>query len=189
MEWLQWDVTVGMSINAALAAYSPAGWRLAANTEMANLLNAFDLGYTFGSDENTGYGGGTAITTEASPLTEHDVQFITLFGVTYVPPPTHPSANDLQISSWAGFGTDADNDGMYNVARVTDDFTVYPNYYPYPGYATIQADAFGRSGDYWDNASGVALVRIPAVPLPAAAWLFGSALLGLVATARRRQAA
>ena len=38
-----------------------------------------------------------------------------------------------------------------------------------------------------DNRGGVSL-SISAVPLPAAAWLFGSALLGLVAVARRKAA-
>ena len=35
LEWLKWDVTKGLSINAALAAYSADGWMLASNSQMA----------------------------------------------------------------------------------------------------------------------------------------------------------
>ena len=62
-------------------------------------------------------------------------------------------------------------------------------------------DAVDMTTDFFDNtytsyvdsfasaAYGSALVRTAAVPVPAAAWLFGSGLLGLVAMARRKQAA
>jgi hypothetical protein len=39
------------------------------------------------------------------------------------------------------------------------------------------------SGVYYDNFN---LAGTPAVPVPAAAWLFGSGLLGLVGVARSR---
>lgn len=39
------------------------------------------------------------------------------------------------------------------------------------------------------NTVGVVIQTIPTVPVPAAVWLFGSGLLGLVAVARRRQVA
>ena len=41
---------------------------------------------------------------------------------------------------------------------------------------------------YYSNNTGAFTVLVSQVPLPAAAWLFGSALLGLVAVARRRAA-
>ncbi len=37
---------------------------------------------------------------------------------------------------------------------------------------------------FWDDAS----LEVSAVPVPAAVWLFGSGLLGLVGVARRRKA-
>ena len=44
------------------------------------------------------------------------------------------------------------------------------------------ATAYTMSGVYYDNLS---LTGTPAVPVPAAAWLFGSGLLGLIGVARR----
>jgi hypothetical protein len=56
-------------------------------------------------------------------------------------------------------------------------------------------DNLQREGDLADNWAFVGVIDtdgftigVSAVPLPAAAWLFGSALLGLVTVARRRQA-
>lgn len=45
------------------------------------------------------------------------------------------------------------------------------------------ATGYTMSGVYYDNLS---LSGTPAVPVPAAAWLFGSGLLGLIGVARRR---
>ena len=46
------------------------------------------------------------------------------------------------------------------------------------------ATAYTMSGVYYDNLS---LTGTPAVPIPAAVWLFGSGLLGLIGVARRRK--
>jgi hypothetical protein len=40
----------------------------------------------------------------------------------------------------------------------------------------------------WDN-SDRPLVGVSAIPVPAAAWLFGSGLLGLIGVARRKKTA
>ncbi|MCB1697978.1 MAG: VPLPA-CTERM sorting domain-containing protein [Halioglobus sp.] len=61
-------------------------------------------------------------------------------------------------------------------------------------FAVISNSASGESlscaiGVGSGTASNCSAITPSAVPLPAAVWLFGSALLGLVATARRRQAA
>mgnify|MGYP000309540620 CR=1 FL=1 len=50
IEWLQWDVTNGSSIDSALAIYEPFGWKLASNLQMANLFDDFGLNST--TDEN-----------------------------------------------------------------------------------------------------------------------------------------
>jgi len=59
-----------------------------------------------------------------------------------------------------------------------------------PGGIILSDSGFGGSFDIdWSNTgSGVADVAPAAVPLPAAVWLFGSGLLGLVGMARRKKA-
>ena len=67
---------------------------------------------------------------------------------------------------------------------------------PPPGTDTVSIGA-GLFGD-WQDGAGVSItgviyngatVNVSAVPVPAAVWLFGSGLLGLVGVARRRQVA
>ena len=47
-------------------------------------------------------------------------------------------------------------------------------------------DTAGGSSHSGDNADAVGLLRFDSVPLPAAAWLFGTVVLGIVAVSRRR---
>ncbi len=55
----------------------------------------------------------------------------------------------------------------------------------YPGGAAIIQDYYPEDQTRTD--AGVALVRVSSVPLPAAAWLFGSGLLGLIGVAKRKK--
>ena len=43
LEWLQWTVTKGMTIDSALKQYTAQGWRLANNEQMATLFNTFSV--------------------------------------------------------------------------------------------------------------------------------------------------
>jgi hypothetical protein len=55
--------------------------------------------------------------------------------------------------------------------------------------AAVCAPVAGCNADlYFDNVSITADLAAPAVPVPAAVWLFGSGLLGLVGVARRKKA-
>ncbi|NGZ04048.1 MAG: hypothetical protein CV090_13475 [Nitrospira sp. WS238] len=60
----------------------------------------------------------------------------------------------------------------------------------YDGSLTILFDAATGPGDAFISASlfGGSIANVAAVPLPAAAWLFGSGLLGLYSVVRRRRA-
>ena len=63
----------------------------------------------------------------------------------------------------------------------------YMNAYAYKeGYKAGPRDVNAPSGLYWTY--GVATPVVSPVPLPAAAWLFGSALLGLIGYSKRKGA-
>ena len=69
-----------------------------------------------------------------------------------------------------------------------DTFTIYAELkaLTFGGYA----DAFSTLDMTFDDISNLAaLGPMPAVPVPAAVWLFGSGLLGLIGIARRKKAA
>ena len=63
----------------------------------------------------------------------------------------------------------------------------YMNAYAYKeGYKAGARDVNAAAGIYWTY--GVATPVVSPVPLPAAAWLFGSALLGLTGYSKRKRA-
>jgi len=86
-------------------------------------------------------------------------------------------------------------DGLQSLADVVsfdiaagDTFTIYAELkaLTFGGYA----DAFSTLDMTFDDISNLAaLGPMPAVPVPAAVWLFGSGLLGLIGIARRKKAA
>lgn len=71
-------------------------------------------------------------------------------------------------------------DGGYANRTITRVLANTIQFTAYPG-GTLQDDS---TNDY-----SLAAVRVSAVPIPAAAWLFGSGLIGLAGIARRRKAA
>lgn len=89
-------------------------------------------------------------------------------------------------------------DGSFNIFFSTPIFdgnktpfdlsgTLFPNIYTLSANANIGANAFGE-----EAVSGAAVFDLDfnfTVPIPAAAWLFGSGLLGLVGIVRRKKAA
>ena len=86
-----------------------------------------------------------------------------------------------------GYGPLNPGDGYY-----IDAATSFANAAGYIGGFTLNAAQnvkfFLYDDILGDNQGGVSLL-VAAVPLPAAAWLFGSALIGLVAVSRRKAAA
>lgn len=87
---------------------------------------------------------------------------------------------------------DGEFEGLDYIAYIEDDygnenfFESYIDDYDAPlfegGYIDEYGDFYGISG-YWDYYD-----EYPAVPVPAAVWLFGSGLLGLAGVARRKAA-
>lgn len=175
LQWLQWDETVGQSIDTALGAYAADGWRLASNVEMANLFNSF----AFGTTINTSEEGWRAWRGEV-PTTEVD-KMVELFGATNSGSSV-PLVDPLKTTG-ALFGADPDGNNWYNLVRLHDDYTsgdVPPIFYP----ARLEYWIDFYPTDYTHFQAGVALVRSE-VPVPASAWLFASALIGLLSFRRK----
>lgn len=176
LEWLQWDVTVGMSISEAMAAYAPDGWELATNVQMASLFEAF--GFNSTTEESV------SITTfgsyiQGSDDTPYDM-FITLMGTTHILDPTiftlHGDGFDAYRWAGAFFGNDLDNDSSYNQAIVSSDFTY--NSRNYPAHAALYEDGGFTTSDSIGS-YGVALVRTVDVPVPSTLVIFALGILGL----------
>ena len=94
------------------------------------------------------------------------------------------SALTLDLSSWTAWwnGTDFNQGGAANSAVTTT--TTGAGAFSATWSATVVGGAFDGQVGSW-TLTGVATP----VPVPAAAWLFGSGLIGLVGVARRRRAA
>lgn len=204
LRWLQWDETTGQSVTQALATHGSSGWRLATSSEMATLFNAFDFRITFEGDDSI-----TQTVSFLEPYQSEGVadRFIQLFGASISPPPeyTCPYCSQVPVSyynttpefefqprsnflfSLALYGSDQNGDGIYSRAEVFEDTSSTEpllGYNPEDPEDKITAAMYGELSianfftfPYFSPPSGVALVQ--EVPVPASAWLFISALLGL----------
>ena len=188
LEWLQWDVTDGMSINNSLSTYGADGWVLADNTQMASLFQSFfgdsDQG-PWDADENTPQ--------SYRPVwnVEEDFNaakaFNNLFGCTLCEDDnTFDLPNDQYIFSGAWFGAQTPDDGLYNYAFVHDDFT-FSNNQQIDTNIGIWHDNFSyNDGTYISSPYGVALVRQASVPEPTTLALMGLGLAGFGLSRKRR---
>lgn len=200
IEWLQWDVTLGMNINTAVADIADGivdgvdygtGWSLATNVQMSSLFNAFGFGAPFAWDTNeqTGQsfnsGNDGAIEDIA---TDAELQFIAVFGETenFVP----ESNNPVSISR-ALFGNDLDADLLYNLAYVIDDSFTEAGIRN--GGAQLLADNYEANFEsHLAAMTGVALVRAvnpshPTRPIsePGMFAVFAIGLIGLMRLRKR----
>lgn len=182
---MRWDITNGMSISQALDIYSPYGWRLATNIEMADLLNDWNFHdvYGTGDAEPFDYGENTRQDTWDSATHGSLSAFEDLFGLTsYYCNEDEPLEMDYH-GCWshaaAFFGTDGDSDELYNLVDLS--FVRRPD----NSYSTVLMDSdkyndeFAKDTIDWENyASGVALVRdVTPIPVPSSFPLLLSAML------------
>ncbi|MFC0047192.1 PEP-CTERM sorting domain-containing protein [Rheinheimera tilapiae] len=185
LEWLMWDVTKGMSISQALAAYKSDGWSLANNNKMAMLFNRFNFGKSkwssslgINQSNNSPWG-----------AQEHK-GFLDLFGITYI-------SDNLCNENKKRWCYASDDPYSYSVALYGTSFSVYgASVSDDATYTEInskyQMTAGAALWEYnwseWESANyvGVALVRqaVAEVPLPASITLL---MLGLVTLCLRRR--
>lgn len=181
LEWLQWDVTIGQSINSALAADGifngrdyGSGWTLASNAQMAGLFDNF----TFSSTEDENDNARTQWNTQT-----HSV-FHQMLGITssgdYVN--ASPTTWLHYTGAVALYGSDHDGDDLYNLAHVHRDLNVLNGSSSY--WSEMSADYYTRSSSF--QTAGVALVRTEALarqvnaPEPSTLAIFALGLSGLI---------
>lgn len=181
LEWLQWSVTRGQSLDQALAEYVSQGWELASSEQMTGLFNTFDLSYgefVWQDGESNSYDSPQDGDTENAD--DREIAFVSLFGDT-------AGLHGWQYSgALFGFG---DNDNTYNWALVSDDWGIGSSRFsPYQEGENRLAFNSNFSGVVRSQL-GVAFVRssdASAVSEPSTFALFGLALAGVAL--RRRKA-
>lgn len=175
LEWLQWDVTRGMSIDTAIADIADGfidgveyglGWTLASNIQMAGVFNVFGFGADFiwDSDEQTEQWSLDPATNNDGVIediaSDPELQFTALFGETEnLSEIDNPNPYSM---SRAIFGNDLDGDSLYNRAEVLDDYST--EHGVGTGAIWLRVDAT-ESNFAW-GAAGVALVREHGSTLP-----------------------
>lgn len=197
LEWLKWDFTKGnisKALNGIANTYSGGGWTLASNVQMAALFNGFGLG-NVGTDENQYYNVRTAYDFGTS-ANDPEHQFNTMFGISRGGNGGDSIVNGVETDGFsttsAFFGSDADGDGFYNVATVTDDW-VHRFSGSRDNFSALSPDQVANNVNSINIQHGVALVRVVAssvasIPEPSIIALFGLGLVGLGFVRRRRQA-
>lgn len=184
LEWLQWDETDGLSINQAVSTYSSDGWRIATLGEMVGLFNTFFEPNFVAVENNTRQESIGAAATGLLDTPAYD-DFVTIFGATFVPASNVEGLDPYRLTE-AHFGTDDNNNGSYGRAQVAGDYQ-QNNGVDLDALAWLYGEISTSTLNTGSSGIGVALVReTSAVPVPAAAWLFGSALAGLMTWRKSR---
>jgi len=164
LDWLDLSVTAGQSYNSAESLN--LGWRIATNAEVEVLFAVLFDGYY---DTNANNSSNSADGTYADQLADIN-SFSGLFGLT-----------DSCCGGERAYGRYMDED---NILRMMGTFKTDTE-------SSHSVFGLGFVGTYDPNQvginSGVYMISGAVVPVPAAVWLFGSAL-GLVGFLRRRTA-
>jgi hypothetical protein len=200
LEWLQWDQTLGRSVDDVITDPLFAGWRLANNNEMASLFNAFTLGATpWDTDPTTEQIQETAW--DSSEVSSFN-NFMSLFSLTYnstalglttrsVEDPLHATlawyGDGYPISSGSTTGLDT----RVGKAAVRDDLVIInTGTRDGPKVALAMMNRTNPKDSCCDTYissmaeefTGVALVRVSVVPEPSSFAIF---LLGMIGLASR----
>lgn len=165
LDWLDLTETNDMSYNTVFAEIGDGGqfdgWRYATNSEVVILWSNF--GIDLSSNSVTSIGGmdpnvATATLYLGNLLPEYSSQYPNgVLGLT---------ADTFKVTS------------QYRMGAQTNLNTNRTEYFVADAYAKDQNTPSITTGSY--------LVQVNAVPIPAAIWLFGSGLIGLIGVAKRK---
>lgn len=188
LEWLQWSETAGNSIESALANPFYGGWELASNTQMYELFTAFGFNANPNENESANTYSASTIDLDESP----EDYFIQLFGGTHGinTNPLYGEGIDALMFTRAYFGRDLDNDGLYNLASVTSDYTInFTDHTSRNGYNANKYLDFSPDTESF-HTYGVALVRSlrpVSVPEPSTIAIFTLGMIGLASRRLKKQ--
>ena len=166
LEWLDLDLTFAMTLTQAATTYS--GWRVATTAEYNNLFSTIFPNY----DTNP------LVTYSSTVLNDFDKHasqaelFFSLLADAY--PSNYPTEKSLQ-AFYLGETTELDLLQLF-WGNDPEKVVIDPH------------DLRGYTEEDTGSAVSLFLVRGTVVPIPPALWLFGSGLLGLVWTARKKAA-
>lgn len=169
------DLTLGYSVTNNENWFGPQGWRLPTYGEVYNLFDTFfEPEFVAGSNGAMTIGEGDG----QSALIQSRNSWMLNFGSDAEEVTGSTNANDAIINS---VGLYLDENGIVQMMGITFDTLNLETTIFGPGYDTVGLDINTAYADY-----GVFMVYDSVVPVPAAVWLFGSGLLGLIVVARRK---
>lgn len=182
LEWLQWSVTRGQSLDDALRDYASEGWVLASGAQMVELFNTFELSYdNFVWQDGVSNRFDSPQDVDIESADDRELIFVSLFGDTI-------GRLGWQYSgALFGFGS---NDNTFHWAQVSDDWGYsFPGDAPSPYQEGENRIEFNYSNvGFFRSQLGVALVRpadSSAVPEPSAIALISLALVGMALRRRK----
>ena len=191
LEWLMFDTgdtnfTLGYTLQEAEDSYSGDGWMLATETQVNDLFDTFFSGLYVDSGDGTQSG---IPESETSKIIQSRNSWLLAFGNDAIIADDgsvdfNPDNPNVIYSTGAYLADDEISLGISGI-KIDFDFdeknlltTLYG-----PGFTFDDPDPLNSSY----SGDGVFMVRNSSVvPVPAAAWLFMTGLLGLVAVARRK---
>jgi hypothetical protein len=177
----------------------PTGAWYSMNINATNLLdsegNSSSIGFTSGADAHWGYNANLDVLSNYT-FTENRQRNFTISGL------NAGAAYDIYIMSTGGaddqtgrftIGSEvretADDDSVNNHSNTM--LTEWIEGRNYVRFSGISADATGNISGMWEDINrfaainGIQIVEASPVPIPAAAWLFGSGLIGLAFRSRK----
>ncbi len=197
LEWLQWDETLDLSINEALLAN--AGWSLASNLQMSTLYSSFFSANTWTTEETDHQF--YRLDFDADDIAM--LNFQRLFGTSLISEGIFVSGsgkykNEYNFSDAkhvisAYYGSDENDDSLYNLASVRDKNKYTAEQVEGNGRASGENGGMATLSSDYSNIDthnsyiGVALVRNTQVPEPSSYAIFCLGFIGLLMSRRSKQ--